>query len=121
MLSTSTASTPHRRQSLTHSPPCTDSSSIAMQRKRLPALVAPTPRRRLSMIRDTAIVTHEPDLLASVRELFSCRPETRFREAWELQHTLFSLGYSDGLAPQAEIEAAIEVARTDWTPAEDIA
>ena len=68
------------------------------------------------MIRATAIVTYEPDLLASVRELYSCRPESRFREAWELQHLLFSLGYCDGLAPEAEIAAAMEVARGDYDP-----
>ena len=68
------------------------------------------------MIRDIAIVTHEPELLALVRELYSRRPETRFREAWELQHLLFSLGYSDGLVPEAEIAAAMEVARGDFDP-----
>jgi hypothetical protein len=68
------------------------------------------------MFRAIAIVTHEPDLLASVRELYSRRPETRFREAWELQHLLFSLGYCDGLAPEAEIAAAMEVARGDFDP-----
>jgi len=62
------------------------------------------------------IVTHEPNLLASVRELYSRRPETRFLEAWELQHVLFSLGYCDGLAPEAEIAAAMEVARGDYDP-----
>ncbi len=62
------------------------------------------------------IVAHDPNLLASVRELYSRRPETRFREAWELQHLLFSLGYSDGLAPEAEIAAAVEVARGDFDP-----
>jgi hypothetical protein len=62
------------------------------------------------------IVAHEPNLLALVRELYSRRPETRFREAWELQHILFSLGYSDGLAPEAEIAAAMEVARGDYDP-----
>ena len=62
------------------------------------------------------IVVHEPDLLASVRELYSRLPETRFREAWELQHLLFSLGFCDGLAPEAEIAAAVEVARGDYDP-----
>ena len=61
------------------------------------------------MIRATDIVAHEPNLLALVRELYSRRPETRFREAWELQHLLFSLGYCDGLAPE-------EVARGDYDP-----
>jgi hypothetical protein len=78
-------------------------------------------RKDLRMSRATTIVAHEPDLLPKVRELYSRLPETRFREAWELQHTLFSLGYCDGLAPEGEIEAAMEVARTDWMPEEDIA
>ena len=60
------------------------------------------------------IVTHETDLLPKVRELFSHYPAARFREAWEVQHLLFSLGFSDGLVPEAQIAAAIEVARTDW-------
>jgi len=68
------------------------------------------------MIRAIAIVTHEPDLLALVREPSSRRPETRFREAWELQHILFSLGYCDGLIPEAEIAVAVEVARGDLDP-----
>ena len=62
------------------------------------------------------IVAHEPDLLASVRELYSRRPETRFLEPWEMQHALYSLGYCDGLAPEAEIAAAVEVARGDYEP-----
>jgi len=73
------------------------------------------------MIRDTAIVTHEPDLLASVRELYSRLPETRCLEPWELQHVLYSLNYTDDLAEEVEIAAAIEVARTDWTPDEGAA
>jgi hypothetical protein len=67
------------------------------------------------------IVAHEPGLLASVRELYSRRPEARFLEAWELQHLLFSLGYSDGLVPEAEIAAAMEVARGDFDPEEAVA
>jgi hypothetical protein len=67
------------------------------------------------------IVAHEPELLPMVRELYSCRPETRFREGWELQHLLFSLGYCDGLVSEAEIIAAVEVARTDWMPDEGAA
>jgi hypothetical protein len=68
------------------------------------------------MIRAITIVAHEPNLLALVRELYNRTPETRFREAWELQHLLFSLGYSDGLVPEAEIAAAMEVARGDSDP-----
>lgn len=67
------------------------------------------------------IVAHEPDLLGSVRELYSRRPETRFLEAWELQHVLFTLGYCDGLAPEVEIATAMEVAGTDWVPDEGAA
>ncbi|HKH36415.1 MAG TPA: hypothetical protein VKA82_04465 [Rubrobacter sp.] len=73
------------------------------------------------MFRATAIVTHEPDLLASVCELYSRLPETRYLEPWELQHVLYSLSYTAGLAEEAEIDAAIKVARTDWTPDEGAA
>jgi hypothetical protein len=73
------------------------------------------------MIRATAILTHEPTLLASVRELYSRLPETRAREPWELQHVLYSLNYTNGLADEAEIAAAIEIARTDWMPDEGAA
>jgi hypothetical protein len=62
------------------------------------------------------IVAHEPNLLALVRELYSRRPETRDLESWELQHLLFSLGYSDGLVPEAEIVAVMEVACGDFDP-----
>jgi hypothetical protein len=58
------------------------------------------------------------EILPMLRELFSRRPEARCLEAWELQHVLYSLNYTDGLADEAEIAAAIEVARTDWTPDE---
>ena len=68
------------------------------------------------MIRAISIVAHEPDLLPKVRDLYSCRPETRFREPWELQYLLFSLGYAGGLVPEAEIAAAVEVARGDFDP-----
>jgi hypothetical protein len=62
-----------------------------------------------------------PCLLAAVRELFSRLPETRCLEPWELQHVLYSLGYTDDLAHEAEIASAIDVARTDWTPDEGAA
>jgi hypothetical protein len=61
------------------------------------------------------IVAHEPSLLASTREIYSRLPETRYLEPWELQHVLYSLNYTSGLA---EIAAAIKVARTDWAPGE---
>jgi len=53
-------------------------------------------------------------LLPAVRELYSRLPEMYYRQAWELQHVLFSLGYTDDLADEAEIAAAVEVARADW-------
>ncbi len=53
-------------------------------------------------------------LLPAVRDLYSRLPEMYYRQPWELQHVLFSLGYTDGLADEAEIAAAVEVARTDW-------
>ena len=46
-------------------------------------------------------------LLPALRDLYS-RPETYHLEPWELQHVLFSLGYT------GEIASAVEVARQDW-------
>ena len=66
------------------------------------------------MLAPTPIVHDPPCLLASVRELYSRLPETRFLDPWELQHVLYSLGYTDDLIEEAEIGAAIEVARGDW-------
>jgi len=56
------------------------------------------------------------ELLPLIRALFSRQPEYRHHAAWELQHILFSLGYTDDLADEAEIAAAAEVARSDWPP-----
>jgi hypothetical protein len=67
------------------------------------------------------IVAHEQNLLALVRELYSRHPEYWHHETWELQHVLYSLGYTDGLVEEAEIAAAVEVARTDWFPGEGAA
>jgi hypothetical protein len=67
------------------------------------------------------ILPDEPNLLASIRDLYSRLPEMRDLEAWELQYVLLSLGYTDDLAPEAEIAAAIEVARTDLDPDEGAA
>ena len=53
-------------------------------------------------------------LLPALRDLYSRLPETYLLEPWELQHVLFSLGYTDDLADEAEIAAAVEVARGDW-------
>jgi hypothetical protein len=54
------------------------------------------------------------ELLPALRDLYSRLPETYYLEPWELQHVLFSLGYVDDLADEAEIAAAVEVARADW-------
>ena len=53
-------------------------------------------------------------LLPAVRELYSRLPETRYREPWELQHVLWSLGYTEDLEDDGEIAAATEVAREDY-------
>lgn len=68
------------------------------------------------MLAPTPIVHDPPCLFAAVRELYSRRPETRCLEPWELQHVLFSLGYTDELADEAVIAAALKVARTDFDP-----
>jgi len=53
-------------------------------------------------------------LLPALRDLYSRLPEMYHLKPWELQHVLYSLGYVDDLADEAEIAAAVEVARTDW-------
>jgi hypothetical protein len=53
-------------------------------------------------------------LVAAIRELYSRRQEYFHHEPWELQHVLFSLGYVDDLAHEAEIAAAVEAARGDY-------
>ena len=68
------------------------------------------------MSRATHTIADEPNLLAAVREVYSHLPETYYREPWEMQRLLISLGYTDHLADEAEIAAAIEVARTDFDP-----
>jgi hypothetical protein len=60
-------------------------------------------------------------ILPILRDLYSRHPEYRQHEAWELQHVLFSLGYTDELLDEGEIQAAIEVARTDFDPDEGAA
>jgi hypothetical protein len=87
-----------------------------MHKKRRPPKAAPTMRERIKMLAPTPIVHDPPCLLAAVRQLYSRLPETYYREPWELQHVLFSLGYTDELADEAEIAAAIEVARSDVDP-----
>ena len=53
-------------------------------------------------------------LLPAIRDLYSKLPEAFYLEAWELQTLLWSLGYTEDLAGEAEIAAAAEVAREDW-------
>jgi hypothetical protein len=53
-------------------------------------------------------------LFPAIRDLYSRHPEYVYHEPWELQHVLFSLGYVDDLAEEAEIAAALNVARSDW-------
>jgi hypothetical protein len=58
--------------------------------------------------------------LPTIRDLYSRHPEMYDLEPWELQSALFVLGYTDDLACEAEIAAAVEVARGDypqWRPA----
>ena len=52
--------------------------------------------------------------LANARDLYSRLLETYLLEPWELQCIMFSLGYVDDLADEAESAAAVEVARGDW-------
>jgi hypothetical protein len=92
-----------------------------MHKKRRPPKAAPTMRERIRMLAPTPIVHDPPCLLAAVRELYSRLPETRYLEPWALQHVLYSLGYTEDLADETDIAAAIEVARTDWTPDEGAA
>jgi hypothetical protein len=59
-------------------------------------------------------------LLPAIRDLYSRHPEYWHHESWELVHVLFTLGYVDDLPDEAEIAAAVEVARGDypqWRPA----
>jgi hypothetical protein len=53
-------------------------------------------------------------LLPALRELYSRHLEYFHHEPWEQQHVLFSLGYVDDPAEEAEIAAAVKVARSDW-------
>jgi hypothetical protein len=92
-----------------------------MHEKRRPPKTAPTTEPNLRRIPPMNIIADESNLLAAVRELYSRLPETRYLEAWEFQHVLYSLNYTDDLAEEAEIAAAINVARTDWMPDEGAA
>jgi hypothetical protein len=54
------------------------------------------------------------NLLPAIGDIFSKHPEYWHHESWELAHVLFSPNYTDDLADEAEIAAAVEVARSDW-------
>ncbi len=73
------------------------------------------------MIAPQRSIQDDPDVLSLVRELYSRLPEMRYREAWELQHVLYTLGYADELLDENEIAAAMEVARTDFDPDQEAA
>jgi hypothetical protein len=53
-------------------------------------------------------------LLPAIRDLYSRLPETYHSQPWELQWTLYALNYTDELESEAEIAAAVEVARGDY-------
>jgi hypothetical protein len=60
------------------------------------------------------VLVNAAQLVPALRDLYSRLPAMYFRQPWELQHVLFSLGYVDDLADEAQIAAAVEVARGDW-------
>jgi predicted DNA-binding protein YlxM (UPF0122 family) len=53
-------------------------------------------------------------LLPAIHDLYSRLPKIYNLKLWEQQHVLFSLVYTDDLADEAEIAAAVEVARQNW-------
>jgi len=53
-------------------------------------------------------------LLPAVRDLYSRYPEYRYHEPWELAQVFWSLGYTEDLEGEGEIEAAAEVAHQDY-------
>lgn len=53
-------------------------------------------------------------LLPAIRGLYSRLPETYHQRPWELQWTLYALNYTDERENEAEIAAAVEVARGDY-------
>jgi hypothetical protein len=66
------------------------------------------------------LAVNSAQLLPAIRDLYSRHPEYFHHEPWELQHVLYSLNYTDDLADEAEIAAAVEVARENypqWRPA----
>jgi hypothetical protein len=73
------------------------------------------------MLRPRHSIPSDLDVLAMVRDLYSKRPEARNLEPYEFQSLLWSLGYCEDLIPEAEIAAAVEVARGDFDPEEGAA
>ena len=76
---------------------------------------------------DATPETESAALAAVYRIILDCRakkkaaPSTRLPEAltlepYKLQGTLWLLHYTNELAPEAEIAAAVEVARGDYSP-----
>ena len=61
-------------------------------------------------------VRDDSHVFAAVRELYSRLPGARTLKPYELQGTLRLLHYTSELAPEAEIAAAVEVARGDYNP-----
>jgi hypothetical protein len=59
------------------------------------------------------IIANKPILLAAIRELYSCRPEARFLEPYEVQSLLWSLGYCEDLIPEGEIAAALDALKIE--------
>jgi hypothetical protein len=53
-------------------------------------------------------------LLPSIRDLYRRLPETYHLQPWELQWMLYALNYTDELENEADIGAAVEVARGDY-------
>ena len=53
-------------------------------------------------------------LLPLIRALYSGHPESFYLQPYELQSLLWSLVYTEELADEGEIAAAVEVARLDW-------
>jgi hypothetical protein len=61
------------------------------------------------------------NVLSMARDLYSKHPEMQNLEAWEVQHVLWTLNYTDELIAEGAIAAIIEVARTDFDPDEGTA
>jgi hypothetical protein len=95
--------------------PYIGSSSIAVRRKRRLPQAAPTTRKwGLSMaLAPQRSVRDDSKVFAAVRELYSRLPETRTLAPYEIQGTLWLVHYTNEFAPEAEIAAAMEVARGD--------